>query len=1241
MNKHHNQTTVSPTSNTQGVDTWTNIRTRLQPAQPAIHNTWTHEQTSEPDYSQPNQQYTTRGHMNKHQNQTTASPTSNTQHVDTWTNIRTRLQPAQPAIHNTWTHEQTSQPDYSQPNQQYTRRGHMNKHQNQTTASPTSNTQGVDTWTNITTRLQPAQPAIQPAQPAIHKAWTHEQTSQPEYSQPNQQYTTRGHMNKHQNQTTASSTSNTQHVDTWTNIRTRLQPAQPAIHNTWTHEQTSEPDYSQLNQQYTRRGHMNKHQNQTTASPTSNTQHVDTWTNIRTRLQPAQPAIHNTWTHKQTSEPDYSQPNQQYTTRGHMNKHQNQTTASPTSNTQARGHMNKHHNQTTASPTSNTQHVDTWTNIRTRLQPAQPAIHKAWTHEQTSEPDYSQPNQQYTRRGHMNKHQNQTTASPTSNTQGVDTWTNIRTRLQPAQPAIHKAWTHEQTSEPDYSQPNQQYTRRGHMNKHQNQTTASPTSNTQGVDTWTNIRTRLQPAQPAIHKPAWTHEQTSQPDYSQPNQYTSNTQEPDVDTWTNITTRLQPAQPIHKHTWTNIRTRLAIHKWTHEQTSEPDYSQLNQQYTTRGHMNKHQNQTTASPTSNTQHVDTWTNIRTRLQPAQPAIHNAWTHVNQTTYTTRGTNIRTRLQPANINQQYTRRGHMNKHQNQTTASPTSNTQHVDTWTNIRTRLQPAQPAIHNTWTHEQTSEPDYSQPNQQYTTRGHMNKHHNQTTASPTSNTQGVDTWTNIRTRLQPAQPAIHNTWTQTQPNQQYTTVDTCTNIRTRHSQLNQQYTTRGHMNKHQNQTTASPTSNTQGVDTWTNIRTRLQPAQPAIHKRGHMNKHQTRLQPAQPAIHKAWTHEQTSQPDYSQPNQQYTSVDTWTNIKPDYSQPNQQYTRRGHMNKHEQDTASPTSNDTNIRTRLQPAQPAIHNTWTHEQTSQPDYSQLNHTCQTTYTTRGHMNKHQNQTTASPTSNTQTNIRTWTHEQTSEPDYSQPNQQYTTRGHMNKHQNQTTASPTSNTQRVDTWTNIRTRLQPAQPAIHNTWTHEQTSEPDYSQPNQQYTTRGHMNKHQNQTTASPTSNTQHVDTWTNIRTRLQPAQPAIHNTWTHEQTSQPDYSQPNQQYTTTRLQPAQPAIHNTWTHEQTSEPDYSQPNQQYTTRGHMNKHQNQTTASPTSNTQGVDTWTNIRTRLQPAQPAIHNTWTHEQTSEPDYSQLNQQYTTRGHMKKHQEPVSCNGVSHTYERSAGLC
>ena len=148
----------------------------------------------------------------------------------------------------------------------------------------------------------------------------------------------------------------------------------------------------------------------------------------------------------------------------------------------------------------------------------------------------------------------------------------------------------------------------------------------------------------------------------------------------------------------------------------------------------------------------------------------------------------------------------------------------------------------------------------------------------------------------------------------------------------------------------------------------------------------------------------------------------------------------------------------------------------------------------------------------------------------------------------------------------------------------------------------------MNKHQNQTTASPTSNTQHVDTWTNIRTRLQPAQPAIHNTWTHEQTS---------------------------------EPDYSQPNQQYTRRGHMNKHHNQTTASPTSNTQGVDTWTNIRTRLQPAQPAIHNTWTHEQTSEPDYSQLNQQYTTRGHMKKHQEPVSCNGVSHTYERSAGLC
>ena len=84
-------------------------------------------------------------HINKHQNQTTASPTSNTQHVDTCTNIRTRLQPAQPAIHNTWTHEQTSQPDYSQPNQQYTRRGHMNKHQNQTTASPTSNTQRVDT----------------------------------------------------------------------------------------------------------------------------------------------------------------------------------------------------------------------------------------------------------------------------------------------------------------------------------------------------------------------------------------------------------------------------------------------------------------------------------------------------------------------------------------------------------------------------------------------------------------------------------------------------------------------------------------------------------------------------------------------------------------------------------------------------------------------------------------------------------------------------------------------------------------------------------------------------------------------------------------------------------------------------------------------------------------------------------------------------------------------------------------
>ena len=963
MYKHQNQTTASPTSNTQHVDTWTNITTRLQPAQPAIHNTWTHEQTSEPDYSQPNQQYTTRGHMYKHQNQTTASSTSNTQHVDTWTNIRTRLQPAQPAIHNTWTHEQTSEPDYSQPNQQYTTRGHMYKHQNQTTASPTSNTQHVDTWTNIRTRLQPAQPAI-------HNTWTHVQTSEPDYSQPNQQYTRRGHMNKHHNQTTASPTSNTQRVDTCTNIRTRLQPAQPAIHNAWTHEQTSEPDYSQPNQQYTRRGHMNKHQNQTTASPTSNTQHVDTWTNIRTRLQPAQPAIHNTWTHEQTSEPDYSQPNQQYT---------------------RRGHMNKHHNQTTASPTSNTQDVDTWTNmdtyttrgtwpnIRTRLQPAQPAIHNTWTHEQTSEPDYSQPNQQYTTRGHMNKHQNQTTASPTSNTQHVDTWTNITTRLQSAQPAIHKAWTHEQTSEPDYSQLNQQYTTRGHMNKHQNQTTASPTSNTQHVDTWTNIRTRLQPAQPAIHN-TWTHEQTSEPDYSQPNQQYTST-------------------------------------WTHEQTSQPDYSQPNQQYTTRGHMNKHHNQTTASPTSNTQGVE---------QTSEPDYS----------------------QP---NQQYTTRGHMNKHQNQTTASPTSNTQHVDTWTNITTRLQSAQPAIHKAWTHEQTSEPDYSQPNQQYTTRGHMNKHQNQTTASPTSNTQHVDTWTNITTRLQPAQPAIHKAWTREQTSEPD------------YSQPNQQYTRRGHMNKHHNQS---------------------------------------------------------------------------------YSQPNQQYTRRGHMNKHQnQTTASPTSNTqhvdtwTNITTRLQPAQPAIHNTWTHEQTSEPDYSQLN-------------------------------------------------QQYTRRGHMNKHQNQTTASPTSNTQHVDTWTNIR----------------------DYSQPNQQYTTRGHINKHQNQTTASPTSNTQGVDTWTNIRTRLQPAQPAIHNTWTHEQTS---------------------------------EPDYSQPNQQYTTRGHINKHQNQTTASPTSNTQGVDTWTNIRTRLQPAQPAIHNTWTHEQTSEPDYSQLNQQYTTRGHMKKHQEPVSCNGVSHTYERSAGLC
>ena len=1005
MYKHQNQTTASPTSNTQHVDTWTNITTRLQPAQPAIHNTWTHEQTSEPDYSQPNQQYTTRGHMYKHQNQTTASSTSNTQHVDTWTNIRTRLQPAQPAIHNTWTHEQTSEPDYSQPNQQYTTRGHMYKHQNQTTASPTSNTQHVDTWTNIRTRLQPAQPAI-------HNTWTHVQTSEPDYSQPNQQYTRRGHMNKHHNQTTASPTSNTQRVDTCTNIRTRLQPAQPAIHNAWTHEQTSEPDYSQPNQQYTRRGHMNKHQNQTTASPTSNTQHVDTWTNIRTRLQPAQPAIHNTWTHEQTSEPDYSQPNQQYTRRGHMNKHHNQTTASPTSNTQP------------LQPAQPAIHNTTWTNIRTRLQPAQPAIHNTWTHKQTSEPDYSQPNQQYTTRGHMNKHQNQTTASPTSNTQHVDTWTNITTRLQPAQPAIHKAWTHEQTSEPDYSQPNQQYTTRGHMNKHQNQTTASPTSNTQHVDTWTNIRTRLQPAQPAI-QPAIT------TNYSQPNQHTR-----------------------------------------------------------RGHMNKHQNQTTASPTSNTQHVDTWTNIRTRLQPAQPAIHNTWTHVT------------TRLQPPN--QQYTRRGHVNKHQNQTTASPTSNTQGVDTWTNITTRVQPAQPAIHNAWTHEQTSEPDYSQPNQQYTTRGHMNKHQNQTTASPTSNTQGVDTWTNITTRLQPAQPAIHNTWTHEQTSEPD------------YSQPNQQYTTRGHINKHQNQTTASPTSNTQGVDTWTNITTRLQPAQPAIHK--------------------AWTHEQTSEPDYSQPNQQYT--------------------RRGHKQTSEPDYSHPTSNTqgvdtwTNITTRLQPAQPAIHKAWTHEQTSEPDYSQLNQQ----YTTRGHMNKHQNQTTASPT-----------------------NQQY-------KHHNQTTASPT--TIHVDTWTNIRTRLQPAQPAIHNTWTHEQTSEPDYS--------------HYSHANINQTSNTQHVDTWTNIRTRLQPAQPAIHKAWTHEQTSQPDYSQPNQQYTT---------------------------------RGHMNKHQNHTTASPTSNTQHVDTWTNIRTRLQPAQPAIHKAWTHEQTSEPDYSQPNQQYTTRGHMNKHQNQTTASSTSNT--------
>ena len=146
--------------------------------------------------------------------------------------------------------------------------------------------------------------------------------------------------------------------------------------------------------------------------------------------------------------------------------------------------------------------------------------------------------------------------------------------------------------------------------------------------------------------------------------------------------------------------------------SEPDYCQLNQQYTTR-YMDPphrcHDSIRTRLLPANQQYTTRYMDpphrchdsIRTRLLPAQPTIHN----------TLHGSTTPLPWQ----------------HENQTTASSTNNTQHA-TW-------------IHHTAAMT-ASESDYCQLNQQYITH-YIDPPHR--------------CHDNTRTRLLPAQPTIHNT----------------------------------------------------------------------------------------------------------------------------------------------------------------------------------------------------------------------------------------------------------------------------------------------------------------------------------------------------------------------------------------------------------------------------------------------------------------------------------------------------
>ena len=150
----------------------------------------------------------------------------------------------------------------------------------------------------------------------------------------------------------------------------------------------------------------------------------------------------------------------------------------------------------------------------------------------------------------------------------------------------------------------------------------------------------------------------------------------------------------------------------------------------------------------------------------------------------------------------------------------------------------------------------------------------------------------------------------------------------------------------------------------------------------------------------------------------------------------------------------------NMRTRLLPAQPTIHNTL------------YGSTAQRTAITLPTVRQHENQASASSTNNTQHAI--WIHRTTnshniahctitSEPDYCHLNQQYTTRYMDPPHNEQPQHCPL--------YDNIRTRLLPAQPTIHNTLYGSTTQRTAITLPTER--------QHENQATASSTNNTQHA------------------------------------------------------------------------------------------------------------------------------------------------------------------